>query len=417
MNNLLIIFHIALRNLKRNFWRSSITICSIGFGLAVILWLQAILAGSSQNIIQTITSTYHGHMQIFRTDYHKDRMIQQTFDLGVLKKAGILDQEGVSSTARLSLPALVSSGEQSLPVVLLGIDVENEPKITKIKDALKEGDFLSTEDTEDCSTRAAYMSQSLARLLNVSLGNKVVVLAQAADGTLGNELLRLKGLFDTGSPEYDKSLVVTTLPCVRMIGALDGVHEVAFKISDPHINADKLQKSIKEKLPKDLQVLSWREAEPRLAAMTNFNDACIVLVSGMLFIVISLGILNAFLVSVFERTVEFGVMMALGTSPKFVVILILIEGLVLGLAASLFGIIAGIAVITYHSYVGYDLRPLVGSNLSVGAFQLNLVVYPVVEIMDGLRATVITVLVVTVSAFYPALRASRLKPVEAIRSN
>lgn len=413
---MVLILRIALRNLKRHFRRSLITISSIGFGLAVILWLQSILAGSNNNIIDTITSTYHGDMQIFRRDYHHDHLIQQSFSLDPLLKAGAFDIPGVAYAPRLLLPALVSSGEQSFPVVLQGIDPELEPKITKVRESLTDGEFLSAADVPDCATRAAYMSRSLAQLLGIHVGNKAVILAQAADGTLGNELLRVKGLFDTHSPEYDKGVVFTTLECVRRIGALNGVHEVAFKVQDRHLNPDLVQKTLSQRLPPELVTLSWREVEPRLAAMTNFNDASIVLVSVMLFVVISLGILNAFLVAVFERTTEFGVMMALGTSPAFVIVLILVEGLVLGLAASLLGILVGAAAITYHSVVGYDLQPLVGQNLSVGAFQLKLVVYPIVDLANSLRATLVTIAVVTLSTLYPAIRASRLKPIEAIRS-
>jgi ABC-type lipoprotein release transport system permease subunit len=416
VDNVVLILRIAVRNLQRHLRRSAITIFSIGFGLAVILWLQAILAGSNQNIIQTITSTYHGDMQIFRQDYRRDHLIQQSFDVDQMVQAGFFNIPGVAYAPRLLLPALVSSGEQSLPVILQGIDPEREAEITKVKESLVEGDYLDSKSDGDCKTRAAYISRSLAQLLNIHIGNKAVILAQAADGTLGNELLRVKGLFDTHSPEYDKGMVFTTLACVRQIGALTGAHEVAFRIKDRSLDPDKIRAELNSKISKDLVTLSWREAEPRLAAMVNFNDASIILVSIILFVVISLGILNAFLVAVFERTVEFGVMMALGTDPLFVVILLLVEGLLLGLAASFLGILVGAAVITYHSIVGYDLEPLVGKNLSVGAFQLKLVVYPIVNLSGSVKATLITILVVTLSTLYPAIRASRLKPIEAIRS-
>jgi ABC-type lipoprotein release transport system permease subunit len=406
----------ALRNLRRHFRRSLITILSIGFGLAVILWMQAILAGSNRNIVDTITSSYHGDMQIFRRDYQQDHLIQQTFPLSDAGDLPALEREGIAYAPRVMLPALVSSGEQSNPVLLEGIDPDREAQITKVKESMVEGEYLGAADTSQCSTRAALVSRALARVLNVQVGQKIVILAQAADGTLGNELLRIKGLFDTHSPEYDKGVIFSTLDCVRMIGNLQGVHEVAFKVKNRSLHAATVQAEIQKQLPSALAVLSWREAEPRLAAMTNFNDGVIVLVSIMLFVVISLGILNAFLIAVFERTVEFGVMMALGTAPGHVVTLILTEGMFLGLAASILGIALGALIIGFHSIYGYDLQPLVGKNLAVGAYQLNLVIYPVVSLVDGVRATLITVAVVTASAFYPALRASRLRPIEAIRS-
>lgn len=411
---MLLVLRLALRNLTRHFRRSLITILSIGFALAVILWLQAILAGSNKNIIDTITSTSYGHMQIFRADYQKDHLIQQTFPLSDLKLEDLASKEHFEWAPRLILPSLISSGEQSFPIVLEGIDPAREAKVTNVRDNLAKGEFLRPEENGQC-THAVYMSRSLARLLNVKLGNKVVLLAQASDGTLGNELLRIKGLFDSGSPDYDKGIVFTTLPCVRQIGVLKGVHEIAVHVSS---GGDEVQirQDIKQRLPQGLTVMTWRQIQPRLAAMTNFNDASLILVSLMLFIVISLGILNTFLVTVFERTTEFGVMMALGTAPWRIVALVLSESLFLGLAASLIGILVGAAVIAYHYHTGFDLTPLVGNSLAVGSFKLKLLIYPIFNLTGALKAVAITLLVVLAAAIYPAIRASRLRPIDAIRS-
>lgn len=411
---MLLVFRLALRNLQRHFRRSLITILSIGFGLAVILWLQAILAGSNKNVIDTIASTYHGHMQIFRADYNRDRLIHQTFAPESLP-LGTIARGRFEWTPRLLLPSLISSGEQSFPVLLEGIDPDREVQITRVRESLVEGSFLTKDDAKDCSTRSAYMSRALAKLLDVNVGNKVVILAQARDGSMGNELLRVKGLFDTGSPEYDKSVVFTSIPCVSTIGALSGAHEIAIHINNqddaPGVKAD-----IRKILTPDLTVMTWQESQPQLSGVIKFNDASIVLVSIMLFTVISLGILNTFLVTVFERTTEFGVMMALGASPRRIVALVLTESLVLGIAASVLGIAVGALIITYHYSVGFDLKPLVGENLSVGAYQLKLIIFPLISWLDSAKATIITLLVVMISAIYPAFRASRLKPIEAIRS-
>jgi ABC-type lipoprotein release transport system permease subunit len=249
----------------------------------------------------------------------------------------------------------------------------------------------------------------------VGLGDKIVLLAQAADGSLGNELFRVKGFFDSGSPDHDKGLVLTNIECVQAIGALSGVHEVALKVKGPAA-PEKVRKMIQPEMPKELSVLTWRDVSPSLVTMTTFNDASLVIVSLILFTVISLGILNTFLVSVFERTKEFGVMMALGTPGRGVIGTVLWEAFFLGLASSLLGIIVATLAITYHSKFGFDLRPFVGKNLSVGAFQLNLTIYPVIEWVRAIKATIFTWLVVILATLYPALRASRLKPAEAIRS-
>lgn len=410
---MILTLRLAFRNLQRNLRRSLITVMSIGFGLAVILWLQAILAGSNQNVIDTITSTHYGHMQIFRKDYRESGLIQQTFPLAELN----LDSLGFAElkwAPRLHLPALISSGEQSFPIVLEGIDPAREGNVTRVREHLRHGQFLADQDP-DCSQRQVYISERLAKLLNVELGNKLVILAQAADGSMGNELLRIQGLFATGSPEYDKSVVFTHASCVEKIGALQGVHEIAVHL-DRGSDEGKIKNAAIAVLPPELVILNWREAQPQLAGVIKFNDASLVLVSVMLFIVISLGILNTFLVTVFQRTKEFGVMMALGTSPGRIVALVMTEGFFLGLAASLLGIVTGFLVIFYHYQMGFDLTPLVGDNLSVGVFQLKLRVHPIIHVAGAVKAVVITLVAVIVSVIYPAVRAACLKPIEAIRT-
>lgn len=410
---MLVLIRLGLRNLQRNFRRSLITVCSIGFGLSFILWLQAIMNGSNASVVETITSTYHGHLQIFRKDYLADKMAQQFFKWDE-KNLPLVKNTEILSTPRVHMPALVSSGEQSMPIMLEGIDPEREPRVTRIKNSLVEGEFLEAEKDGQCG-RNAYISQALAKLLNVGLGEKIVILAQATDGSMGNDLFRVKGLFASGSPEYDKGVVITSIPCVRAIGVIGGVHEVALRVKGK-ATPEEVQELIRPLLKENETILSWAEVNPRLSTITKMNDANLIIVSVILFIVISLGIVNTFLVTVFERTKEFGVMMALGTSRRGIIGTVICEAFFLGVSASLLGIVAASAMITYHSKVGFDLKPLVGANLAVGMFKLDLLIYPVINWIGAAKATSLTVLVVMLSVLYPAIRASRLKPAAAIRS-
>lgn len=410
----MILVKLGLKNLQRNFRRSLITVMSIGWGLAVILWLQAILNGSNKSIVDTISSTYHGHLQIFRTDYLDQKLIQQffTFDEKWLPK---FEDTEIFASERIHLPALVSSGEQSTPIILEGVDPEKEARITRIKESLVAGEYITNEPGTECELKEAYISKTLAKLLNVELGHKIVILAQASDGSLGNDLFRVKGLFSTGSPDYDKSVVITTKPCVMATGVLGGVHEVVLRIKGDASPED-VQAALQANLPAGLKASSWKEISPRLAAMIVYNDASLVLVSIMLFIVISLGILNTFLVTVFERTKEFGVMMALGTPARGIIGTVLCEAFFLGVTASVLGIVLATLFITYHATVGYDLRPLVGQNFTIGTFRMDLMIYPVINWIGAIKATLFTILIVVIATFYPAFKASRLQPADAIRS-
>ena len=323
---------IAFRNLLRHARRTALTMASISFGLAVVLWLQCILAGRNKHIIDSITTTYIGHLQIFKKDFLKDRAINFYFP-GIPAELSDALPPGSRVTPRIHLPALASSGEQSSPVMFEGIDPLTEPTVTTIKSSLKEGSFLEPDVTEDCQSRQIYIGRALAELLNVKVGNKMVVLAQANDGSLGNDLFRIKGIFDSGSPQFNKFYVFAPLNCVKKIGAITGLHEVTIQLPYGVKDTD-VRDRIAAKIPTDLVVTTWREAVPNMAAMVKFNDAMLFMITTILFTVITFGIVNSLLMSVFERTREFGIMISLGTTPDQVRAMVVAESLFMGLVSA-----------------------------------------------------------------------------------
>ncbi|MGZ3696117.1 MAG: ABC transporter permease, partial [Bdellovibrionota bacterium] len=319
-----LLLRIAARNLFRNLRRTIITMLTIAFGLAVILWLQCVLAGRNKHIVESITTTYTGNIQLFREDYLKDRLIQFAFP-----PFAIPNTEGTFAAQRIHLPALVSSGEQSVPIQLEGIEPEAEANVTKVKQNLAKGEYLVNDPGPDCESRQIYIGKKLSDLLKVDVGNKIVILAQAADGTLGNELFRVKGIYDSGSPDFDKAFAFAPIGCVAKVGAIQGIHEIAIRIPDI-TKENQIRAAIEKIAPAGIKVTSWRESLPSMATMVKYNDATLVMIASMLFIVITLGIVNTLLMSVFERTREFGVMIALGTTPWQLRALVVLESLTLG---------------------------------------------------------------------------------------
>lgn len=406
-----LLLRIAARNLFRNFRRTAITMMTIAFGLAVILWLQCILEGRNKHIIESITTTYTGNLQLFKDEYLKDRLIQFSFEA----PENLPLPEGAHAAKRIHLPALVSSGEQSVPILLEGIEPEAEARVTNVKQNLNEGAYLEDDPSPDCDSHQIYIGKKLAELLQVKTGNKIVILAQAADGTLGNDLFRVKGIYDSGSPDFDKSYAFAPLNCVAKVGAIQGVHEVSIRLPDLREELT-IKDQLAAKLPQGLRVTTWRESLPGMATMVKYNEATLVMISSMLFIVITLGIVNTLLMSVFERTREFGVMISLGTTPWQLRLLVVLESLILGLIASAFGMAIGMAMVLYHQKYGFDLRPFLGDHSSLEQFRLDLTIHPVFRFVPFLKSVASMMGFIVLAGLYPAWRASVLKPVEAMRS-
>lgn len=407
---------LAIRNLRRHLRRTLLTISGMALGFAVLFWLQCILKGTNQQIVDTVTSTQVGHLQIWRAEYVDDPLTQYSFEANAEKLTQIVPP-GTRISERVHLPALISSGEQSAPILLNGIHAEDEAAVTNLKTNLVSGEYLSKAEDLDCQDREIYMGRALANLLKVRLGEKVVIMAQATDGTLGNELLRVRGLFDTGSNAFDRNFAYSTVACVRKIGVIRGAHEITLKLpanTDLEKVKTKLEMGLRA-VGDHLKVTTWKDVVPALAGMVSFNDATLLLISLVLFGVTTFGIVNTLLMSVFERTREFGVMLALGLTPSGVCTLILTEAALIGALAVVIGTLLGVGAVIYHQHVGFDLQPFLGNGISVNQFKLDSIVHPVFSFGRYFILAGSTVLIATLAGLFPALHAARMNVVEAIR--
>lgn len=364
-------------------------------------------------MIERVTTTRTGNLQVHREDYLKDRSVQQYFT----PSKELVDRlpAGSSFSERTYLPSMLSSGEQSATLMLMGIRPSQEARVTTLATTVKSGAFLEDETASDCPSRQILIGRALAEYLHVGIDNKIVVMTQAADGTLGNDLFRVKGIFDSGSPDMDKAIAYAPLECVAKVGALQGIHEAAIRLPEDRLLAS-TQEALEKSAGPHLKVTTWREAMPTLASVIRLNDGVLLMISMVLFIVITMGIINVLLIGIFERTREFGVMIALGTTPVQLKSLIFFETALLASVATLAGTILGYGIVLYHQRNGFDLQPFIGIRATVDQFQLDFLIFPVVQLASYAQAVGATFIFVLIAGVYPAFRASALNPVEAMRS-
>lgn len=402
-----------MKNLGRNRRRTLITLTSIAGGLAVLLWMDSILRGYNVQMVETVTSTYTGSLQLKRTDYAASRTLDMTFD----PKVADQKLQGIPILAhsdRVYFPMILSTAEESEPVLVIGVEPEGESRVTRLKSSLKQGEYLPGDDPK-CTQKALYLGRTLAEKLKVGIGEKVVLLGQAADGGLANDLFRVKGIFDTKSEDFDKVHAYITLPCAQILASVQGVHERAMRIEN--LSADlEIEAQYAEGLKADgFQLGTWRKTVPEIAGIIRMTDALMKLITSILFSVISLGVINAMLMSIFERRKEMGVMLALGTRPSQVATLILLENLILGLAAAVVGCGLGLAVVFYHQVRGFDFSPFIGQGYSATGFFFNPLMHPVLAWQSFLKFTLIELVFVLVSGLLPAYRVSQMDPVATMK--
>ncbi len=409
-----LLFKTALRTLVRNKRRTGITIVSIAMSLAVIFWIQSVMATRADYLIDKILSLSGGDIQIFKKVYFEDKRLADVIK-GPIPDLAAAVGEGAQTAQRIRLPGLIAAAEESFPIFLNGVDPIAEANVSKIKDFLVRGDFLTVDADGSCAERPIYIGEKLADLLRVDIGGKVVFLGQAADGTLGNELFRVKGIFNSRSGDFDKVYAFTTISCTQKVGVLEGIHEVAYKLKYPS-RIDQIEADVNKVLPEDLVGIGWKQANPMVAQMLRFNDGIIALLTTILVSIVIFGTVNTMLMSVHERAKEFGVMLALGMQPRQLMATIVIEAFLMALTGFVCSFVLGAAVIAYHKFYGFDLSVFIGKSATFQGLSLDTnMVYPEFAVVPFLKAASFMVVFVTLAGIFPAYRAGRLTPVDTIR--
>jgi ABC-type lipoprotein release transport system permease subunit len=406
----MLFFSMAWRNVWRNRRRSLLTVLAIALGLAFNIFMRGIGDGFHEQMVDNSVRAEIGHIQIHRAGYHDDPELNKTLpnpDKITEEIQSLPDIDGYS--LRVLGGGLASTAENSSGVEILGIDPAQEQTVTSIQRAIVQGRYLSHG-----TQRAILVGDRLASRLKASLGDKIVLMVQAADGSMGAQLFRVAGIFRSGAPEMDEGVVFILRADAQNLFALgDGITEATVLLT-----SSKQVPTILAALKKDLsgspvEVLPWWQVQPFLQQFIQIDDAFFYIIVLIFFIVISIGILNTIMMSIFERVREFGVMMALGTKPKQIVKLVVEEAFALGLVGVVIGSLIGSAFTIYYAREGINL-----SSFSAGAAALGITssrVYSQLTIANLVYSNVAVLVVVVLVALYPAAYAARLQPVEAIR--
>ncbi len=223
----------------------------------------------------------------------------------------------------------------------------------------------------------------------------------------------MKGIFKTGFPEFDKNLAYIPIPSAQSLLVYNNAISEFALWTDKSENVERLQHSLREKIPSSLEVLSWKELSPEMVSMIELNDLNLYSAMVILFIIVTVGIANTLLMAVLERVHEFGILMAIGTKPKEIRRLIMMESCFLGMLGIIFGTILGSLATLAIGHYGLDFSSFSDAIKQYVGVETRL--HPILT-PRGILLTIFVVFVTAVGAgIYPALRAARLQPAEAIR--
>jgi ABC-type lipoprotein release transport system permease subunit len=399
---------LAWRNVWRNRRRSLINVAAMGFGLAAIMFGQSMMRSLQFQLVEKATGSFTGHVRIERRDIDEpkfpDKFMTKPEEAAKLMAA---DPRILVWGRRIHMTGLVSSPNMSLGALICAVEPDKENQITDMAGYLKQGHYLET------GTKGVVMGKKIAGRLDVRLGEKVVLMAQAADGSMGAEAFRVVGIHETGSESFDGQMVWVPLAAMQeLLGRPGQANELAGKVRNIE-DADAVAADLDAKLgPGNVGAMSWKKIDKEIIGIQAFQDGMLTVVLVIVFIIVALGILNTQLMSLFERVREFGVLMAMGARPRWIVRLLIVESALLGLVGAVFGLLVGTALIGHFGRHGLFLP--VGD-----AFKYFLPFPSVIYLRPswGMHAfaTATVFLVTLLATLPPALRAGRLKPSEALR--
>lgn len=407
----MLLLKMAFRNLLRQRRRSLLT----GITMLVGYVLFAINTGFSQGawgmMIDLVTRDHTGHAQIHAKGYLDRPSLYKNFaDTPELYAAITSDPNVRAATPRIHASALAFVETKTTGVKLIGIDPDREKTTTRLANKVSDGVFLPAT-----AAKQALIGRNVADVLKAKVGSELVLISQGADGSVANDLFTVGGILGDAKDTSEQNNVYLHIADAQEYLMLGGkIHEIAILFAD-HKKAEKMTERLGATLAtagfRDLSAESWIEVEPEFYRTMQADRKGDDISQFIIMLIVAVGVLNTVLMTVLERTREYGVMAAIGTSPLRIFALIVIETGMLAILSCCIGAFLASFALWYFVAVGISYpEPVTIAGLTVTTLrsEFSAIAYYKPLLIVTLTAVFVSVL--------PAIRAARIRPIDALRS-
>ena len=381
------------------------------FSNMLLVFMISLQFGMYGLMIDNTLQSFTGHLQIQAPGYIDDKKMRQTVaDIVPLTETLRAEFPEHNIAARATGFGLISSEDRSYGIAVFGVEPAYEPGVSTLPGLLSKGRFLGDNDAAEIIIGAA-----LARNLRVELGDELTLLGSGRDGSFAAAVVNIVGIFDSGIAEFDRSITEIPLGFFQDVFYMDGSgHHVVINAGSID-GVDVLQGRVDAALPagEDLVVHDWDALQPGLQQAIKADMSSAFFMYGILVILVAFSVLNTQLMSVLERTHEFGIVMSLGLTPGRLGRLVLLETSIMGILGLVFGAVLG-GLFTYWFSVNGFAYP--GMDEMAAKFNLPARFYPQVSTLSLLIGPAVVFVFTILAALYPALRLHKLHPVEAMRA-
>ncbi len=401
------------RNLWRNRRRSLIELTSIAGSIFLAVFMNNLAVGSYAIMVNTGVRMGSGHIGLYHPNYLELRKTELTIKSDTLIPALERGPDVAGVYPRLYVPCLIRSSRDSRSSVVIGLDIDREKESNPILDADKivDGELFSDNDSQ-----GSLLGEVLAEELGLEVGNKFVVMTQGSDGEIASSLLRVTGLIRTNARMIDAVTVIVPRKVLGdIIGVTDSAHEIAVMLHDHRMikKALPLINTIAHNQP-NVEVFSWEKAMPDLANAIKMDHVGLQIIVIFMYIIVGIGTINTLLMSVMERTREFGVIRAIGVSKTGIRKMVLSEAFVLAVTGVIAGVFLSTVVCLYTAQKGINYSFMLKDQGMAGII-IDPILYSGWEWIDTSMLCAGMILLALFASLYPAHYILKTHPSEAMR--
>ena len=402
---------LAFRNLKRHFRRTLISTVGIALGVALSLFSLGLGDGGHNQMIENGVRIGQGHLTVQAKGYLEAPSPSKYIPDPVPTVSALREHTDIKVVfPRIRGEGILATAAGSEGIQFLGIDPRLTGEGDMFRDSMKEGTFLTDPDSAK-----VVIGAKLAKRLKVAVGKKTVLTCQDSEGEITSILLRVAGIYRSGSSAIDGLIClipVNTLQDTMGIG--NGVTSLALFLEDP-FQQNRVYREVADLLPAGpLTVHPWEELQPDLRDYVVIDNIFGYLTYGVIIFLLSIGVLNTVLMSVMERRREIGILTALGMGSGAILRMVLLETALITTIGIAFGLVLGLGVNWYFSVHGINLTAFSSEGWDLAGTVIDPIMYSQLRPHRVVQLCVIVFLLTVTMGIYPAIKASRTQPVEAM---
>ncbi len=401
------ILKMAFRDLGRNRRRSFFSALAVGGGLALLILMASVVEGEMGSAIESAINLQTGHIQIRAATYDENKSSLKWEDLvanpdEIANKIAALNQVK-AATPRLYASGFLSSGTQSAGAKITGIDPLS-PASDPYREGVISGNYLSPDDRD-----AVLIGRPMAEKLKLKVGDNVGLSLNTADGNVQDQTFTVKGIYTTNTYAFDSTTVFLPLAKAQAMTQTENHASTVYVLLKDTTMTDTVVPALS--VPSNLEIKTWKDLNALFVEYEAFAQSYIAIFYMIILAISASVIINTLIMSVYERTREIGILSAIGMRGGRIMMLFLAESSMLAIGGVIMGLIIGVLGTLYFNINGFYI-----GNMGLSGMAIADTIYAKLTLNNLINLTIMSFVVTMLAGLYPAVMASRMQPVEALRA-